>query len=192
MSKNLKNSILEHFKCSLCHHYMHPPIFQCSTGHSFCQECFESIEDCSICGTEKSSSIRNFSLESLHAKLKFPCAFASIGCHFTGTEDIANHQAQCSFRWKRCPMEDLAFCEWRGDRTDFADHLAGSHANEYLVGDEQHVVIKNLEAAVDRTYRIVYAFNEFFRLVYELQDPNGEEGKGSLDMFIIVIIRLLI
>lgn len=40
---------LKALECPVCVEYMHPPIYLCDTGHSFCGSCVKRVNVCSFC-----------------------------------------------------------------------------------------------------------------------------------------------
>lgn len=61
-NKNNKND--KKWKCTICYEKnKYPMILQC--GHTFCNECIEKINRCSLCNESKILTIKNFSLSEL-------------------------------------------------------------------------------------------------------------------------------
>ncbi|VEN55132.1 unnamed protein product [Callosobruchus maculatus] len=56
-------------ECPICFNDLGEKIYLCSTGHSFCSDCYVNIEQCPICGFRTTdNTIRNFALEEILRK----------------------------------------------------------------------------------------------------------------------------
>ncbi|CAH2000333.1 unnamed protein product [Acanthoscelides obtectus] len=85
----------ENLECPVCFEYMTDQIINCANGHSFCQNCKASIENCPICRTTLSDS-RNYALEKLVKSLKIACRRSTTGCAFVGTVNrVKVHEKSC-------------------------------------------------------------------------------------------------
>ncbi|XP_050511111.1 E3 ubiquitin-protein ligase sina-like isoform X2 [Diabrotica virgifera virgifera] len=103
-NETIVKSLISNFECPVCFKYMHPPIGQCVSGHSFCTHCFETIENCALCKAEK-SPYRCILLEQIHACLLFPCKYCDQGCIFSGKSDsLTTHEEYCEFSSVSCPL----------------------------------------------------------------------------------------
>lgn len=127
MSGAVDKDVVSEFECPICNEYMQPPIRQCATGHSFCDGCFSRITTCSICTLGK-STVRNFTLEKLYEKLRFPCKYAANGCSFIlkGSE-MADHVIKCDNRIFNCPIS--MNCKWMSKLATLEDHVKEEHEN---------------------------------------------------------------
>lgn len=126
-----KNLLLE-LECPICTQYMAPPIRQCNTGHSICERCLGKLRECPLCQSEFSQA-RNLSLESLAARLQYPCSNAGCPVKLTLT-NRDYHEKTCNFRNYKCPMEN---CGWTGSLQDITKHwdekkLCKSYKNHNL------------------------------------------------------------
>lgn len=131
-SESKEDDLISEFECPICNEYMHPPIRMCQTGHSFCDSCFNKIITCSICKFQKGGG-RNFPLEKLYEKLKFPCKYQENGCttKHKGSE-LCEHAKQCYFRNIACPT-DLD-CPWTGTIKSLEEHyLTTENHKEFQV-----------------------------------------------------------
>ncbi|VEN61370.1 unnamed protein product [Callosobruchus maculatus] len=69
--RKAKKIFLQLLECPLCKSYMAPPIWQCLTGHTMCNNCKPKQEQCSTCN-EKIENTRNYTLEELSKKVELP------------------------------------------------------------------------------------------------------------------------
>lgn len=189
MAGNLNKDILEDLKCPGCKFFMHPPIFQCSIGHSFCQDCFHKMTKCSICDGEKNNTCRNWVLEQIHTKLMIPCTKGQLGCMklFLG-KDIVDHQDGCGHLIiVRCPFSRNGACNYSGVKAKLHRHLSEKnhrHSGGYFVQDEdcdtpfcrmfELDCYQNEETL--RKINVFYAYGQFFKFVYKI-DPYNKSGK---------------
>ncbi|CAG9833282.1 unnamed protein product [Diabrotica balteata] len=101
---NVDYDILEELECMICCEYMLPPIYQCLTGHSICEECKESIKECPICRKEFQNT-KNFALAHIIEHLNYPCKYN--GCKFvTKSKDIRKHQTTCIYSPTNCQLKE--------------------------------------------------------------------------------------
>lgn len=182
MAAALVKRLLEDFECSICFNYMHPPIPQCPTGHSFCKDCFEKFEICPLCQVKKKYLIKNIALEGIHALLSFPCKYEAEGCKVLSIgKDVEKHQDSCDVALDPCPLKPLFFCLWKGEKTGWAEHLQETHPFQFHDGNEKRLVFKDLKGILSqRHYMIFYAYDEYFRFIYEIDYPGVSAGKLHL------------
>ncbi|XP_072392973.1 uncharacterized protein [Diabrotica undecimpunctata] len=101
---NLDYDILQELECMICCEYMLPPIYQCLTGHSICEECKESIKECPICRKDFQNT-KNFALAQIIEHLNYPCKYN--GCKFvTKSKDIRKHQTTCIYSPTNCQLKE--------------------------------------------------------------------------------------
>lgn len=71
--RKAKKIFLQMLECPVCKEYMHPPIYQCLTGHTMCNNCKAKSDSCPISGCEvKIETTRNYILEDLSKKVELP------------------------------------------------------------------------------------------------------------------------
>lgn len=82
-------------------------IFGFFVGHSICSDCKTQIHVCPTCRSQISGSIgRNYTLEKLTQKVKYPCRNREIGCGFVTTSDkIRQHQRSCELSENPCILK---------------------------------------------------------------------------------------
>ncbi|XP_019868477.2 E3 ubiquitin-protein ligase Siah1-like [Aethina tumida] len=101
MLEKLKAALLLDLKCPGCSDHFTPPIRRCKVGHSMCEICFDKFLECPVCKVPKSET-RNFVLESICAKLSFPCKYTSVGCNkMVKGSDLKQHHQECDYA-SRC------------------------------------------------------------------------------------------
>ncbi|KAG5858318.1 hypothetical protein JTB14_018304 [Gonioctena quinquepunctata] len=74
----MEEELVAVFECPICLTYMMPPFRQCTQGHCFCIDCFNSIPRFGICRDSK-ENVRCLILEQMQASLTFPCKFKDEG-----------------------------------------------------------------------------------------------------------------
>lgn len=176
MAYSLETSLLSALECPVCDVYMSPPIRQCKKGHAFCQECFIKLEQCPICRSEKDPVARCWALEKMHATLEIPCRNSAAGCNFTCSGmNISSHQQECEFRTRPCPFREYDNCPWRNLTSTLAAHLASKHATNFYKKRWQMLVANDFKRISDYhfIYAVIYAFNEYFRITWDLDVRTG-------------------
>lgn len=119
MEDALYSELLVELECPVCTNYMVPPIRQCSTGHSICQDCRKKLPKCPLCQSKFTES-KNISLEALACKMHYPCINRSSGCMEKLTfENRDVHEKFCNYKGFKCPMER---CPWVGRFEDVVAH----------------------------------------------------------------------
>ncbi|RZC34911.1 Sina domain containing protein [Asbolus verrucosus] len=121
MEEQLYDELLVELECPICTNYMSPPIRQCATGHSVCENCRKKLPKCALCQGRFTDS-RNLSLEGLAVKMRYPCINKPSGCsaRLSYTERDT-HELRCPLKGFRCAMEK---CPWVGRLEDIAAHWA--------------------------------------------------------------------
>lgn len=176
MADFLERSVLSALECPVCDNYMSPPIRQCQRGHSFCQDCFNKLEICPICRSQKDPVARCWALEKIHANLKVPCRNSSAGCEFacSGVE-ILRHQEECEFRCRPCPFKDYDKCPWQSFSSRLESHLMSKHTSNFYNQRWQMLVAHNFRRmnCYHYIYAIIHAYNEYFRITWDLDELTG-------------------
>lgn len=171
----LMDSILVELQCPACQSYMHPPIRQCQLGHSICTECFLKVKFCPYCRGPKDTVSRNFVLEAIHDKLSIPCKNFDLGCQFMSLgKEIVRHESFCEHSSRPCPFIG---CHWSGIRGRLKEHLLRSHSQSFYIQAEQRFTVENFKKNRHNRYScnsIVFAFREFFLLIWDLDALTGK------------------
>ncbi|CAH1987970.1 unnamed protein product [Acanthoscelides obtectus] len=113
--RQFEREVVEAFECPDCGKYMLPPIRQCASGHSFCNNCFDTMKRCKICNLIKTRT-RIHLLEKMQEYLKFPCKYKNFGCTFYGKGHIVpQHQNNCEYSKYACPLgfRNCMLCDMR-------------------------------------------------------------------------------
>ncbi|KAH9401571.1 E3 ubiquitin-protein ligase Siah1 [Tyrophagus putrescentiae] len=118
-------------KCPVCRkHATSKRIFQCSSGHIFCQSCHEEHQftQCpSTCRRPiREPPIRNLAMEKARDFILFPCTFSDVGCRrlFRPAEKAVHEADQCMFRSVTCFLGE---CPWFRPLHELPDHLQEAH-----------------------------------------------------------------
>ncbi|KAK9873574.1 hypothetical protein WA026_023131 [Henosepilachna vigintioctopunctata] len=161
----MDDSILIELECPVCTNLLSPPIRQCATGHSVCSDCFVKLKKCSLCLREFTDS-RNFTLESLSLKIKYPCENESYGCQQRLTySEREDHHRNCRKGLKfSCAMEG---CPFVGDPADLKAHWLSKRT---IFRDVQ----KDVVHLINGQYKVdlIEAFNELFWFKRSFYDDN--------------------
>uniref|UniRef100_A0AAR5PZR5 RING-type E3 ubiquitin transferase n=2 Tax=Dendroctonus ponderosae TaxID=77166 RepID=A0AAR5PZR5_DENPD len=129
---DIDEDFLSELECPVCNEFMIAPIFICLTGHSLCNVCKPKIKLCPTCKCHFTKG-RNFTLEKLAAKIKYPCTNRTIGCHFVSTSDlIRSHENVCEFSNTDC----FYHCGWKLPLADLANHLKNNHRTNEIINNE--------------------------------------------------------
>ncbi|XP_018563338.1 E3 ubiquitin-protein ligase SIAH1-like [Anoplophora glabripennis] len=113
--------LLQELECPICTNYMSPPIRQCATGHSICEDCRRKLPKCALCQGVFTES-RNISLEGLAVKMRYPCINKSSGCNLKlAYNEREIHESKCPFKGYKCAMDE---CPWVGRAEDIPGHWA--------------------------------------------------------------------
>jgi len=131
MSRALDEALLKDLECPVCIEYMVPPIWLCTNGHNICSKCRQSVQCCPTCRAEF-SEIRNFALENIARRQKYPCVNRQSGClELFSIEDIAEHQAGSVYGKIKCPLHLLNRCSWSGLKNDLKEHAKAAHPKHF-------------------------------------------------------------
>ena len=127
--EDLEKSLLKNLECPVCMEYMTPPIILCHNGHNVCNTCRPELANCPKC-RQPFLQARNYALEDLCYKVKYPCKFQDEGCEemFSG-KYIKEHQTVCHHGTHPCLLNRVPEieCDWRGSFTEFIKHIESQH-----------------------------------------------------------------
>jgi E3 ubiquitin-protein ligase SIAH1 len=122
---SLLNDLLKELECPVCMEYMTAPIHMCESGHSICTSCRQKLHNCPTCRKTLTNS-RNFALEALTGKEKYPCKYYEFGCEeLFSPQQIATHKAKCRYKPFKCPLKN---CSWEGPLATIEYHIKSEHA----------------------------------------------------------------
>jgi len=175
MSDDDLRAIKENLLCPVCDNYMCAPIRQCRTGHSICDQCFLKIKKCPKCRGPKSDA-RCYTLEAIASGLTLSCRFKHVGCNFSAKgEAVAMHEKCCRYAPIYCPFRTYDNCTWVGFATKLKNHCLKKHRNNFYSREKQKFLAKNFIEikSYHYIYVLIYAYNEYFRLTWELDDDTG-------------------
>lgn len=162
--------LLEELECPVCSHYMIPPIFICPTGHSICSECKNRVQQCPSC-RHLIQGIRNYTLEKLTTKVRYPCRFTDSGCpEILPPELISFHEANCSFA-NICPLKHITSCKLKEETIDIVKHIREMHATFLVFPNQEYS--RNIEAQVTTSYYATVFNNEVFFVCCKHSSTTG-------------------
>lgn len=119
MEDKIYSELLVELECPVCTKYMSPPIRQCSTGHSICEECRNKLSKCPLC-KENFTDAKNLSLEALASKMHYPCINKDAGCKAKlPFNDRVKHEASCKYKHFKCGLDK---CSWSGNYCEIESH----------------------------------------------------------------------
>ena len=119
-SVNLQD-VKDILECQICLMVSKSPlIYQCPTGHLFCQVCYRKGNTCPTCLC-RLYEIRNLLAEKLLEKIPALCSFLKYGCSvILPGQDLAVHSKGCRFREVICPFPH---CEKQISLVHMAEHV---------------------------------------------------------------------
>lgn len=165
---NKKRGNTEVFKlleCPVCNECLGLPIYQCQTGHSFCNSCTSKLNDCPLCHKQLTQT-RNYALEDLVNQISHVCRNKVLGCTYGGTyEDVKVHEETCDFY--KCPLKSSLSCTWSGNFEDLIEHCRNSHI--YLE-TENYGLLCSLTVDKCGVFRLINSDNSFFRICRKYDD----------------------
>ena len=138
------SAIIEDFVCPCCTDYALSPIFQCTNSHIICDKCKRKLKNCPLCREEYGGDIRNYKLEELALKLKFPCTNQCYDCkQMLGPQEKQGHEQRCDFMQFTCPVR-YNKCASLCRATVMADHLVQKHKVQLYCSDFVNYDIKHI------------------------------------------------
>lgn len=169
----LEQSILSELDCPVCYECMVPPIYQCETGHSVCDNCKPKITECPLCKLPVKDT-RNFGLEKITGCIKYYCKYRDFNCSFNSSvNEIKQHEALCKFGPYNCPFQEYNCCSWKGNLNDIMEHARFSHSDNVLETDTVNVPFDDADYNPEDTDSfILEAHDELFKLLYKYGDGH--------------------
>ena len=98
--QNFEIFLMEEIKCPGYKAEFKAPIYQCSSGHSLCKACIDTVQTCPKCKTGlPKTKLRNWTLEEVVISLTLvPCPFKSKGCTVRVVPNsLPKHTKKCEF-----------------------------------------------------------------------------------------------
>lgn len=154
----LDRNILSLLECPVCTETMTSVIYQCKTGHSFCDICTKKLSCCVICKQEMTNTF-NYGLMSLSSQVHHPCKNKETGCLFEGPiAQLRKHEASC-LRYE-CPLKASKGCTFNGTKDDLVEHCVRFH--EHLQ-KESYKVKWGLKAKNSMITKVICAYGNVFK-----------------------------
>ncbi|XP_066157100.1 uncharacterized protein [Euwallacea fornicatus] len=164
---HLDEEMLSELECPICSEFMVPPIYICPTGHSVCSVCKVKVNMCPSCRSPFGNG-RNFTLEKLTLKVKYPCRHRDIGCGFVSTsENIKNHEKICDLAENPCILR----CGWKGLTSALYNHFLEHHKTQIL--KHNALFLKDMRQDINTGFYFLYVMGELFCLSLKI---NGKVG----------------
>ena len=130
--------------CRICSEFIGPMIFQCLSGHWFCETCARKLDTCPTCrGSIPRGGIRARSLEEvLRVAPSLPCV--QEGCDLKlPFDDMVTHYYSCPYREVVCPLET---CGWSGNADSIHEHVNEAHCDVIQdVPEDVRIIVRNVE-----------------------------------------------
>ncbi|XP_053617460.1 E3 ubiquitin-protein ligase Siah1-like isoform X2 [Plodia interpunctella] len=166
-----KGSVNE-MTCPTCKKMFGLTIFQCSRGHSSCNECKQFRRVCGICH-QPITDMRNIDVEAVISEMKVKCPYSDDGCHlFIKRADLEKHSKECLFREMLCPLNSSFGCQWKGKLSQIESHFDNTHPiNRGAVDTE--MTISNLRNNSHNAHLVVIGnFNFMFHFIVSHSRQN--------------------
>lgn len=143
------NISLKSAECPVCFEYLSERIFQCYTGHSFCDNCKKALDVCPMC-KEFITDQRNYAFESILKELR----------NYNNNNNN-DHKFLHICPYKECEYEDA-------DMNEILSHLVNIHVNQVLVCDSElfrtNIRITNNNRSVEYFSKILIYKRNIFKL----------------------------
>ena len=116
--------------CRICSEFIGSSIFQCSSGHFFCELCAQRLDNCPSCRvTLPRGGIRSRGLEdiiNLLPSILCPQEDCEIRLSY---QELQKHYHICNKRTIVCP---LSTCSWTGKACSIREHIETAHQDEII------------------------------------------------------------
>lgn len=154
----LDKNMLNLLECPVCTELMTSIIYQCKTGHSFCDICIKKLACCPICKQELTNTF-NYGLMALSAQVYLPCKNKEVGCCFEGfPSQLKKHEMLC-FRYE-CPLKISKGCAFNGKKNELLEHCIVFH--EHLQR-ESYNIKWSLKIMNSTITKIICAYDNVFK-----------------------------
>jgi hypothetical protein len=174
MDEDLSDNVLKELECPVCTEYMVPPITLCESGHNICNRCRPKMKKCPTC-RQSLLSARNFAVENLAKKIKYPCCNRKTGCEEAFPLDqITHHQTVCLHRFYDCPLTKAPgiLCLWQGPRSEIKRHIDINHKHRVTEAvTTLAVYIKEFKPTY-KYCRVIYTLGETFYQQFAVSEDN--------------------
>lgn len=129
-----KPGLYQKLLCTGCKSLLYPPVFQCSVGHSVCQDCSETLLNCPECNKNILFS-RNLSVELILSTLKCKCRFEPCTQYVLLSKRLY-HERICEHN----PIHNCLYpnCTWTGQ--SLTTHLIKFHKCREFQIDQKKTV----------------------------------------------------
>jgi len=159
---DINEGVLSELECPVCADYMLPPIEFCKNGHNICSKCRGNLRECPTC-RQPFVKIRNWALENLTKRVKYPCTNRKFGCKETHPVDLIKvHEDLCHYAAYMCPFMKENQCRWADLRSNLKGHLLECHGEDVKVQFEETGLIINTTSAELQGCKVIFAHNEIF------------------------------
>ncbi|CAH0549507.1 unnamed protein product [Brassicogethes aeneus] len=159
----IDNNILKLLECPVCMKTMRPPNYNCTNGHSICIICKELTNECPTC-KEGWTSSRNYFIENLTSKIKYPCRYSKLGCNEIDIDrQLKKHEETCPLHIYQCPMD----CSETGNFEFILKHLKTEHENAEFTGE----IVNNIDGFYERLKWMLFD-SKLFRISYYYLSHN--------------------
>ncbi len=131
--------------CSECKHIITQEIYQCKSGHIYCELCIRQLQKCKVCQVALDIRIRARATEHVRDLFDISCPNPSCNmrltkdhkaqckfndcvdkCGFKGTEDeVIMHKELCRFKTMNCIYSSA--CKQSLSRIDTVEHIRLEH-----------------------------------------------------------------
>ncbi|XP_030764222.1 uncharacterized protein LOC115888598 [Sitophilus oryzae] len=126
---------------------------------------------CSTCYNEnflESKCLQNTALEELVTTLSYPCRFRENGCeHWSSSGDLLDHEENCRYRSKKCPMYSICQCVWEGFPTEFVGHFINCHG-EHIINFENSLFYLDITFSEEELIKLLVMKNIILLLKMQL------------------------
>ncbi|XP_076268484.1 uncharacterized protein LOC143201364 isoform X1 [Rhynchophorus ferrugineus] len=146
----LKKNILH---CAICKNLLlSTPVMLVENAGNLCSTCYNE-------NFLESKCLQNTALEELVSTLNYPCRFRDNGCdHWSSNMDLLDHEENCPYRSKRCPMSSVTQCLWEGFASEFVAHFINSHG-EHIINFENGLFYLDISFNEDELIKLLVMKN---------------------------------
>ena len=137
-STTIEESLLLLSTCEICFNFIGPTIFQCASGHHFCELCAHRLDNCPTCRLSlPRNGIRCRVLENVLRSLpSIECT--QKDCTVKLPYDMMGfHYCNCDYREVICP---IIGCVWNGKAQNIEKHVEESHKEEIISVPEEEAI----------------------------------------------------
>lgn len=191
-SHQFDEKLLSYFECPICTSYMKPPIYQCSAGHSVCNQCRPKLRNCYLCRGYL-GYMRNYSFEQIGNNMEFPCSYREGGCStILPAKDIVKHETECPLQPYQCLFNN---CHWQGVYSAITNHLKMCHKESITFGNYKALFGRlntNREfcmIAYGKIFRVVSLYDRPYRNIHWTVQLVGPAGHAKMYKYEIGLLK---